>query len=117
MATTRKTVCKARKLRRTMSKPEVLLWQLLRKKPLGIKFRRQHPVGCYILGFYCPAVKLAIEIDGIAHDVGNHPAQDERRDLFLSGQGIAVIRIRAQDVFHEVEGVADQIVRYIQGLR
>lgn len=117
MATTRKTVCKARQLRRTMSKPEVMLWQFLRKRPMGIKFRRQHPVGCYILDFYCPTVKLAIEIDGMAHDMGDRPAQDERRDSFLPRQGIAVMRIPAQDVFHDVEGVVEQIVRHIQELR
>tara|TARA_R110001606_G_scaffold371934_1_gene528883 strand:+ start:1346 stop:1549 length:204 start_codon:yes stop_codon:yes gene_type:complete len=64
--TTRQTILKARELRKTMSKPEIMLWQQLRKKPLGIKFRRQHPIGSYILDCYCPSAKLGIEVDGMA---------------------------------------------------
>jgi very-short-patch-repair endonuclease len=63
----------ARRLRRTMSLPEVLLWTQLRGKPLGIKFRKQHPVGDYVVDFYCAEKQLAVEIDGIAHDMGDRP--------------------------------------------
>ena len=91
--TTRKTVLKARQLRKTMSKPEIMLWQQLRKKPSGIKFHRQHPIGPYILDFYCPSANLAIEVDGMAHDMGDRPERDERREHELSQQGIETIRI------------------------
>src|SRR5438067_9351885 len=58
----------ARQQRRAMSPPEVRLWALLRRSPNGIGFRRQHPIGPYVADFYCPAAKLAIEIDGRTHD-------------------------------------------------
>ncbi|MDZ4308027.1 endonuclease domain-containing protein, partial [Allopontixanthobacter sp.] len=61
------TVKRARKLRSEMSLPEVLLWREMRKRPTGLKFRRQHPAGIYILDFFCAKAKLAIEIDGFAH--------------------------------------------------
>lgn len=80
--TTRHTVLKARQLRKTMSKPEIMVWQQLRKKPLGIKFRRQHPIGSYIVDFYCPSAKLAIEVDGMAHDMATV------RNAMSGGNGI-----------------------------
>jgi very-short-patch-repair endonuclease len=64
------SVAKARKLRREMSLPEVLLWRVLRARPQGIKFRRQHASGPYILDFYCSDARLAVEIDGHAHEHG-----------------------------------------------
>ncbi|WP_240616848.1 endonuclease domain-containing protein [Sphingorhabdus sp. YGSMI21] len=115
--TTRQTILKAKELRKTMSKPEIMLWQQLRKKPLGIKFRRQHPIGSYILDFYCPSAKLGIEVDGMAHDMGNRPERDEQRDWNLSQDGIEIIRISAQDVLDDPADVADRILRYIQSLR
>ncbi|OAO04468.1 endonuclease domain-containing protein [Parasphingorhabdus sp.] len=113
--TSRKTVLQARQLRKTMSKPEIMLWQQLRKKPLGIKFRRQHPLGPYILDFYCPAAKLAMEVDGLSHDMGDRPEYDLRREGFLNQQGVESIRISAQDVLDDAEDVADRILRYVQG--
>ena len=55
------TVLQARSLRRDMTLPEGLLWQVLRSRPEGFKFRRQHPIGRCIVDFYCPAAKLAVE--------------------------------------------------------
>lgn len=111
--TTRQTILKARELRKTMSKPEIMLWQQLRKKPLGIKFRRQHPIGSYILDFYCPPANLGIEVDGMAHDMGSRPG----RDWALSQEGVETIRISAQEILQDAEDVADRILRYIQSLR
>ena len=101
---------KARRLRANMSLPEVLLWRFLRKQPLGVKFRRQHPVGEYVLDFYCPAAKLGIEIDGIAHDMGDRPERDVLRDHWLAERGIEIRRIPAKDVLRSVEEVAYSIV-------
>ena len=102
----------ARKLRAEMSLPEVLLWQYLRKQPLGVKFRRQHPVGKYVIDFYSPAAKIGIEIDGIAHDMGGRPEQDAMRDAWLHTQGIEIVRIPAKDVFKSVEQAAHSIILY-----
>ena len=103
---------KARRLRREMSLPEVLLWERLRRKPLGVKFRRQHPVGRFVIDFYCPSAKLGFEIDGAAHDMGDRPERDMRRDEFLRGQGIGIVRIAASEVLQSVEAVAESIVAH-----
>jgi len=95
-----------------MSLPEVLLWQLLRREPEGVKFRRQHPIGDYCLDFYVAKLKLAIEIDGLAHDMGDRPERDLQRDAFLRNEGIEVARIPAADVLRSPEDVAEMLVRY-----
>ena len=101
----------ARRLRRKMSLPEVLLWQILRKQPGYIKFRRQHPIGRYVLDFYVLELKLGIEIDGIGHDMGDRPERDEVRDQWLEAQGIRMLRIAAKDVLADPAAIADSIVR------
>ena len=101
----------ARRLRRKMSLPEVLLWQILRKQPGYVKFRRQHPIGRYVLDFYVLELKLAIEIDGVGHDMGDRPERDDSRDKWLESQGIRMLRIAAKDVLADPAGVADSIVR------
>jgi very-short-patch-repair endonuclease len=98
---------KARKLRSGMSLPEVLLWRELRKRPAGLKFRRQHPAGPYILDFACLQSRLAIEIDGEAHGRGEAPAHDEARDEWLANQGFRTLRIPAVDVLQNLEGVIE----------
>lgn len=105
-----RTIRNARRLRKEMTLPEVLVWQRLRKVPVGIKFRRQHPVGPYVLDFYCPSMKVGIEIDGIGHDMGDRPQRDLARDAWLEARGIKVIRILAKDVLRDVEAVAEAIV-------
>ena len=101
---------KARSLRRIMSFPEVLLWQQLRKRPSGLKFRRQHPAGPYVLDFYCEAAKAAIEVDGEAHNRGDRPQRDEQRDKWLQEQGIYVLRIAATDILGNMDGVLRLII-------
>jgi very-short-patch-repair endonuclease len=101
--TTRKTVLKARALRRAMTQPEARLWQILRTRPAGLKFRHQHPIGRYSLDFYCPAAKLAIEVDGDAHGMGNVPARDAVRDAWLEKRGLKTLRIPARELYGDVE--------------
>ena len=104
-------VVKARQLRRQMTLPEALLWRLLRRTPDGIVFRRQHPIGPYVLDFYCAAKKLAIEVDGTAHDMGDRPQRDDLRMAWLERQGIEVLRIAAKDVLDDPDLVADALLR------
>ena len=101
------TFKRARRLRREMSLPEVMLWQALRRLQVGMRFRRQHPVGVYVLDFYCPEAKLAIEVDGIVHAAPEQAERDERRDAWLAGQGIRVLRFAATEVLNDqgLEGV------------
>lgn len=108
--TTRQTVLKARKLRADLSLPESLLWRELRRQPTGLKFRRQHPAGPFVLDFYCPAAKLGIEIDGISHTMGNHPERDIQRDAFLAERGIAILRIPASEVLRSPVETAEAII-------
>ena len=102
---------KAKRLRREMSLPEVLLWNRLRGKPMGVKFRNQHPSEHYIVDFYCAAKHIAIEIDGIAHDMGDRPVRDEKRDAKLRSWGIEVVRIAAAEVLRDADGTAEAIAK------
>ncbi|MFZ5744512.1 MAG: endonuclease domain-containing protein [Pseudomonadota bacterium] len=101
---------RAKQLRAAMSLPERLLWSRLRKSPGGVRFRRQHPVGTFVLDFYCPALRLGIEIDGLAHDMGDHPEQDLMRDAWLRKQGYSIVRIPATEVLKNPDEVAEAIV-------
>ena len=94
-----KTFIRAHRLRRDMSLPEVLLWQALRgADKQGLRFRRQHPIGPYVLDFYMPAAKLAVEVDGAAHDLAVRVAHDEARDGWLAERGIRTMRVNAADI-------------------
>jgi very-short-patch-repair endonuclease len=93
-----------------MTLPEVLLWRALRARPEGLKFRRQHPAGPYVLDFYCEAARLAVEVDGEAHERGTAPAFDAARDEWLHDAGIRTLRIPAAEVLEDVEAVVLGIV-------
>jgi very-short-patch-repair endonuclease len=90
-----------------MTLPEVLFWQAVRRDRLGVRIRRQHPVGPYILDFYCEPARLAIEIDGQVHDHPAKAAHDRRRTAWLGAQGIAVLRIPAKTILDDLNGVLD----------
>lgn len=102
---------RAKRLRRAMTLPEILLWQELRRKQLSKHFRRQHPVGPYVLDFYCSKAKLCVEVDGAAHDIVSVALRDERRDPWLATQGIRVLRFNAVDVLEDrlIDGVLQMI--------
>ena len=104
-----RTIKRARQLRKTTTLPEGLLWRELRRRPGGMKFRRQHPAGSYVLDFFCSEARLAIEIDGEAHDRGDRPARDRVRDEWLEKLGVATLRISAADVMSDLEAV----IRYV----
>jgi very-short-patch-repair endonuclease len=104
------TVRRAKKLRRQMTPPEVYLWQHLRTQNL-VKIRRQHPAGPFVLDFFCVKAKLAIEVDGMVHDMGNGPERDVARDAALQNMGIETLRIPASDVMANSAGIADSVVR------
>jgi very-short-patch-repair endonuclease len=112
---TARSVRRARRLRRNMSLPEVLLWRVLRGSPAGLKFRRQHPTGPFDLDFYCSDARLAIEVDGQAHERGDRPAGDAARDRWLRDKGIETMRIPTVEVLRDVEGVLRAIVTEVTG--
>ena len=92
-----------------MTLPEVLLWQQLRGSKLGVRFRRQHPVGPYIVDFFCASACFAVEVDGTAHGYGDRPARDAERDRFLSDNGIDVLRLCASDILRDIGSVLTTI--------
>jgi len=97
----------ARRLRKAMSLPEVLLWQCLRAKASGIKFRRQHPIGPYVVDFFAAEGALVVEVDGASHDA--RQSYDAARDDFLKSRGLRVLRIAAADVLRDPAEVAASI--------
>ena len=111
--TTKRTVRIARQLRVKMSLPEVLLWRLLRQS--DVKLRRQHPCGPFVADFYCPAAKLVIEIEGIAHEMGERPSRDEARTRWLEERGYGVLRVPAREVLEDVEAVAESLLAACRG--
>ena len=101
-----RTLVRRRQLRRDGTDPEATLWSWLRAKRFaGFKFRRQYACGPYILDFYCPARRLAIELDGGQHFEEGALAYDERRTEYLRRVWIEVLRFPNDVVFSEPEGV------------
>jgi adenine-specific DNA-methyltransferase len=100
-------------MRGTLTDAEMLLWQALRNRRMAAaKFRRQHPIGRYILDFYCDEKKLAIELDGGQHVEAVE--YDARRDAWLLEQGIQVIRFWNNQVLTETESVLEVIYAVLQ---
>jgi len=99
-------------LRNNPSKAEDFLWGFIRKSRLGVKFRRQHSIGNFILDFYAPSIKLNIEVDGEQHD--GSIEEDAKRDHSLKNQGIMVVRYSSLECLNKVDGVISDIVRIIK---
>jgi very-short-patch-repair endonuclease len=91
-----------------MSQPERILWQALRKGRMGLRFRRQHPAGPFVLDFYCDSAKLCVEVDGAGHDFTQR--QDAARDRWLSRQGVRTLRIAAREIYEDLDAVVRMIV-------
>jgi len=93
-----------------MTLPEQRVWYWLRRHYLGgFKFRRQHPVGRFFLDFYCPELKLAIEIDGAGHDQSAQARHDALRTRDLASEGIQVVRMRNEVVLENPDGAWEMI--------
>ena len=105
-----KQVKRARSLRREMSLPEVLLWQALRSRPSGFKFRRQFPISRMTADFACLERRLIVEVDGDTHAFEGQARQDGFRDDFLEKEGFRVMRIAARDVLMDLDAVINSIV-------
>jgi very-short-patch-repair endonuclease len=106
---------KARQLRQQTTPPEKRLWQYLRSKQLGIKFRSQHPINRYIVDFYARKAGLVVEVDGeMAHTYPGQVKHDRERDKFMEGLGLKVLRFSASDVMSNIEGVISEIEYHTQ---
>ena len=113
--TTREIEEAAKSMRQNLTPAEALLWNALRGRQLaGLKFRCQHPVGCFILDFYCPACKLAIEVDGGIH--AEQQDRDRARTEQLQSFGYTVLRFANEDVFNDLPRVLEQIAEVAKTL-
>lgn len=99
----------AKNNRRYMTPAESALWEGLRNKNLGVKFRRQHPVNAYIPDFVCLEKLLVVEVDGGYHFVGNQQVSDEERTRYLEQNGFKVIRFTNEEVLGNIDGVLERI--------
>ena len=100
-------------LRSHLTPAEAAFWTIVKNSQLdGRKFRRQHSVGRYILDFYCPAERLAIELDGEVHFNERAEEYDRERKLFLEHYGIKVLRFENKLVFQDCEGIVEIIKRH-----
>src|SRR5262249_6717385 len=106
-----------RQLRRNQTDAEKLLWYSLRHRQLcGLKFRRQYPVGSYVLDFYCHEYRLCIELDGDQHYESAGTQHDTQRQAFLASHGIHTLRFSNREVLQNLEGVLLQIVEAVKPL-
>jgi very-short-patch-repair endonuclease len=105
-------VDRARLLRKKATEPERILWRHLRNRNFaGYKFRRQHPFDGYVLDFYCPSAKLAIELDGGGHNYRAGQTRDQTRSEFLARHGVSVLRFWNHQVRQELSSVLRAIWR------
>lgn len=99
--------------RKLSTEAELKLWECLRDRKLnGLKFRRQHPIGGFIVDFYCAKVGLAIEVDGGYHNDAEQQAADERRTIELNKLNVKVIRFTNHEVLTNINEVQKQILEY-----
>ena len=104
-----------RRLRTEMTDNERLLWSRLRKKQLlGIQFYRQKPIGDYIVDFYAPKAKLAVEVDGSQHLESAYVQNDAYRDAYLAAQGLRVLRFSNFQVSQECDVVVEEVIRALR---
>ena len=104
---------KRKGLRSNLTPAEARLWKYINGNQLGKKFRRQHSIGYYIVDFYCPQSKLVIELDGSPHDTEQGYEKDKERSNYLEGAGAKVIRFQNQEVIKNLEGVLEEIKKYL----
>lgn len=115
--TSRKTLKRARALRKNMTKAEVLLWQQLRRWQVGgFKFRRQMPVGPYVADFACSDRKLIVEVDGATHAEDDEITYDARRTAYIEAQGWTVYRVWNNEVYENMSGVIEGLMHVLDGL-
>lgn len=100
---------KARFLRREETAEEKILWEKLRDNKLKVKFRRQHPIDMFVIDFYCPKYKLAIEIDGAQHLTKDGKEYDKMRTKYLENKGIKIVRFLNSEIKNDIEKVIEKI--------
>jgi very-short-patch-repair endonuclease len=101
---------RARQLRRDSTEPERRLWRELSGRRLGgYRFRRQHPLGSYVVDFVCLERRFVVEVDGVQHAKPEQVAHDQRRTGWLESEGFVVLRVRNGEILDNLGGVAETI--------
>lgn len=100
-------------LRRKETTTEKILWFYLRSNKLGVKFKRQHSVGGYILDFYCSEKKLIVELDGEVHNTKEAQEYDKVRDKFFKELGYATLRFLNREIENDIDEVLDKISKFL----
>jgi imidazole glycerol-phosphate synthase subunit HisF len=108
---------RAKDLRNRMTDAETVLWGYLKQKPLGYKFRRQHPLGFYIADFYCHKLLLVIEVDGKIHGREDVAKNDKERQHAIESLGLKVVRFTNDEVHKQLEKVVSTIEEFINNHR
>lgn len=108
---------KRKKLRNNMTKAEIILWSKLKHSQIrDLKFRRQHSIGPFILDFYCPKLRLAIEVDGPSHFEDGAQEYDEERQKYIESCNISFLRFTNSDIYKNLDGVLLKIQSTIPSL-
>ncbi|RYD72564.1 MAG: endonuclease domain-containing protein [Sphingobacteriales bacterium] len=107
---------RAKELRNNMTHTEMLMWGYLRTRPLGFKFRRQHPFYNYIADFYCHALQLIIEIDGSIHNQIHVVQNDRERNKIIYSLGLNILRFTNDQVLYKMDFVIEHINNCINNL-
>ena len=106
-------VARARKMRTDPTSAEAKFWQSLRKRQLGgLKFRRQHIIGAYIVDFYCPEGKLIVEVDGPVHEYQIQYDRERKDDL--SAMGYKVVRFKNEEIIEDLDLVLNTILEILK---
>lgn len=105
----------AKMLRKNSTMQEKRLWNLLKNRQFhNLRFKRQDPIGNYIVDFVCPEIKLIIEIDGGQHNEPENIEYDHQRTEFLESNGYRIIRFWNNDIYKNINGVIEEIEKYIK---
>jgi very-short-patch-repair endonuclease len=107
-------LARAREMRHPQTPAEANLWDALRNRQTGFKFRRQHPIERFIIDFYCAEAKLLIEVDGESHLQPDQEEYDKARTEYLEDLGYKVIRFTNNDVRYNIHAVASEILQIVE---
>lgn len=113
----KRTFQQAEQLRNNMTVAEKTLWNYLKTKPMGLKFRRQHPISKYIVDFYCHALKLVIEVDGGIHNITTSLESDKVRQEYLEAEGLVFLRVTNEEIERDFASVVTKIENFILSIR
>ncbi|HPI67191.1 MAG TPA: DUF559 domain-containing protein [bacterium] len=104
-------------LRRSMPKGEAVLWSKIKNNQLGYKFRRQQGIDKYVVDFYCPELKLILEIDGGTHQLNGAFIYDEQRQKYLESKGLIVKRYSNDFILNTLNAVLDDLYAFCSDLK